>query len=99
MHGDICIGISSSKSVHRHICFGQMSRCIKRFLEEPLISSGVQSFVLNLDKIQDRECAVQVRVTPGPNPPRSCILECVVEGAGRGLGGAVSRRGALQPLI
>ena len=69
MHGDI--GTSSSKYVHRLICFGQMSRCIKRFLEELLISSGVQFFELNLDKIQVREWAVQVRCTPGPNPPRT----------------------------
>ena len=45
-----------------------------RAVNSRLISSGVQFFVLNLDKIQVRECAVQVRVTPGPNPPRTVIL-------------------------
>ena len=45
------IGMSSSKFVYRLIYFGQMSRCIHRFLEELFISFGVQFFDLNLDKI------------------------------------------------
>ena len=45
------LGMSSSKFVYRQIYFGQMSRCIHRFLEELFISFGVQFFDLNLDKI------------------------------------------------
>ena len=67
VRGDI--GMSSLSFVHRHTNFGQMSRCTKRFLEELFVSFGVQFFVSNLDKIQVRDGAVQVRFTPGPNPP------------------------------
>ena len=75
---------------HRHIattvCFGQMSRCIKRFLEELLISSGVQFFVLK----------IQARFTPGPNPPRnksllySYCIQIVSNNAARRCGAVVA---------